>query len=213
MNKYFNKQTVLSFIIGGILFSSVGVFAATTLNVTPNQYPIIVDNEKKDIEGYNIDGRTYLQLRDTTEVLDANLNFKDNTIYINTENTLTTELTPEPDTTLTPTPTSVNINTNNESEVNKNMETQTTLDNLKIYYYDTKLKQYTGGTTGTKYIKLTDILKKGYTLKRNGSIGALIKNEKEIVINIPLEEIGLSTMIKYDYYINNIFPLLTKEDI
>jgi FlaG/FlaF family flagellin (archaellin) len=221
MNKWFNKQTVLSFILGGMLFSSVGVFAATQLVATPNKYPIKVNNSEVNLEAYNINNRTYLQLKDVTEVLNADLNFKDNTILINTNSdsiNSTQETTPNPTVvstptpiiTLIPTPTSVVINTNNESEVNKNMES--TIDNLKIYYYDTKLKQY-NKSTGTKYIKLVHILEKykpkGYNLESNNNIGTLIKNEKEILLNnIPLENIELFTMIKYDYYINNILPLL-----
>ncbi len=97
MNKWFNKQTVVSFILGGILFSSAGVFAATQLNITPNPYPIVVNDENANVEGYNIEGRTYLQLRDITDILGISLAFVDNVIYIDKSNKVNNKVTQTPD--------------------------------------------------------------------------------------------------------------------
>lgn len=220
MNKWFNKQTIVSFILGGILFSSAGVFAATQLNIVPNTFPIKINNNEVDLEAYNIEGITYLQLRDTTEVLNAELDFKDNTIYINTNNVSgddnISESTPIPIITSIPTPTSVDINTNKESEVNKMNDKPTkTSDRLTIFYYDKSINRYSK-TSGIPYIQLVEILsiykESGFYIETNDNIGKLFnsQNAEPILIDIPLEQIDVFTMIKYDYYQNNIEPLLQK---
>ena len=221
MNKWFNKQTVISFILGAILFSSISVFAATQLNVVPNPFPIVVNNKTSNIEAYNIEGRTYLQLRDTAEVLNVELEFKDNTIYINNSEINNIQEIPTPTVISTPVPTNIDIDIKNESEVDDMESTTTnkTIDGIEIYTYDTELQKYSA--SGDQYIKLVHVLKiykpYGYNIEVKDNIGTLIKKDdttKTILLqNIPLEDIDYFTMIKYDYYIENILPLLTKEDI
>lgn len=221
MNKWFNKQTIISFILGAILFSSVSVFATTQLNVVPNPFPIIVNGKTSDIEGYNIEGRTYLQLRDTAEILNVDLDFKNNKIYINNDEGNNIQETPTPVAISTPVPTNIDIDINNESEVDEMESTITnkTIDGIKIYTYDTELQKYSA--SGNQYIKLVHVLNiykpYGYDIEVKDNIGTLIKKDdttKTILLqNIPLEDIDYFTMIKYDYYIENILPLLTKEDI
>lgn len=221
MNKYFNKQTLVSFILGGILFSSAGVFAATQLNVIPNQYPIKVDNKEVDIEGYNIDGRTYLQLRDITEILNADLDFQNNTILIDTDTSdtevISNELatsTPNINPTILPTP--VPTNTNNESEVKEAVELQIpTLEQRQ-----NKPKSTPDGITdidiydGKYYIGIlhikSSIKNKGYSMNNNNNNLSITKDDILIIENIPskyLSGFG-NEAIEYDYYINKILPLI-----
>ncbi len=231
MNKYFNKQTVMSFILGGIVFSSVGIFAATELSILPNPYPIVVNGEKADVEGYNIEGRTYLQLRDMTEVLDTTLNFKDNTIFIdsniNINNDSEMNLTPSPIITITPKPTptvstDVNINTNNESEVDDLKKLDTTLLEQK----KNKPESTPDGITkididnGKYYIGIAliqhQIENKGYKLICDSNkVYKLIKDDNILLDNVEymlLSKYGYD-VIEYNYYVNNILPLIQKEDI
>lgn len=63
MKKYLNKYTVAAFIIGAVLFSSIGVFAET-MNVSKNPFPIFIDGAEATVEAYNIGGYTYLKLGD-----------------------------------------------------------------------------------------------------------------------------------------------------
>lgn len=63
MKKYFNKYTVAAFIIGAVLFSSIGVFA-DTMNVSKNPFPVFIDGIEAKVEAYNIGGYTYLKLGD-----------------------------------------------------------------------------------------------------------------------------------------------------
>ncbi len=194
MNKWFNKQTVVSFILGGVLFSSAGVFATTQLNIVPNSYPIVVNDENADVEGYNIEGRTYLQLRDITNILGISLDFKNNTIYINTKDS--------------------NISDN---KIDNNDPLTKTADGLTIFYYDKNSNRYSK-TTGTQYIQLVEFLNEykelGYSVEVENNLGKLINSQKTepILTNIPIEQIDTFTMIKYDYYINIIIPLINSFD-
>jgi hypothetical protein len=221
MNKWFNKQTVLGFILGGILFSSIGVFAAVELNVTPNKYDIMVNGEKTDIQGYNIEGRTYLQTRDTAKVLGADLNFKNNTIYIdtndNTNNTseVTLNPTPTPIITLTPTQTSADINTNNESEVkNMNVVAQTP-DGIEILY--TLNDNFEYDPNGKPYLDWMQITNKCKSLnlnfdfdKESQTYQIKDQNNNIIVNNIPTYQKGKIYILCSDY-INIILPKIKGE--
>ncbi len=66
--KNFFKQTkniIVGIIIGLTFGTSVGVFAATQYVVNPNRFPISVNGEKTtDVSGLNVNGSTYLKLRD-----------------------------------------------------------------------------------------------------------------------------------------------------
>ena len=66
------KKYIMGFVSCAILFSAT-VFAQT-LVVKENSFPIIVDGKESTLKAYNIDGSTYLMLRDTgkvVELLDA----------------------------------------------------------------------------------------------------------------------------------------------
>jgi hypothetical protein len=187
MNKWFNKQTVLSFIIGGMLFSSVGVFAATQLNVTPNKYPVVVNGENVDVEGYNIEGRTYLQLRDITDILGISLDFKNNTIYINSDKS------DKVNNTITQTPDGIEIiyvlNDNFEYDPNGEpyldwMQVTNKCKSLNFdFIYDDKTQKY------------------------------IIKdmNNNIVVDNIPVYQKGRKYIL-YSDYVNIIMPIINNVD-
>ena len=82
MSKYFNKQTIASFLLGITLASTVGLFAVEGLDISINPYPIIKSGEEVKAEGYNINGSTYLKTRDVANLVGTNVEFKDSKIYI-----------------------------------------------------------------------------------------------------------------------------------
>jgi len=83
MNKY--KQFILGVLTGTTLFSGA-VFAANELNIKLNSYPVLINGTKANVEAYNIDDYTYLKLADVGKALGSKVVFNqvDNQIEITT---------------------------------------------------------------------------------------------------------------------------------
>ncbi len=77
------RNFITGFVSGAVVFSMVGVIAAGTFTATPNVYPIKLDGEDVNIEGYEIDDYTYFKLRDISKVAGGfDVDFKDDTILL-----------------------------------------------------------------------------------------------------------------------------------
>ena len=83
-------SNIACFISGVIIASTVGAVAAT-YTATENTFPIKVNGQNVQMEGYNIDGSTYFKLRDIGDKMGFDVGFKDNTIYVGEVPTQTTE--------------------------------------------------------------------------------------------------------------------------
>lgn len=78
------KKFIFGIIVGALLFGGI-VAAADTLNITLNPFPVLIDNEPTTVEGYNIDGYTYLKLADFKKAkLGVSFNQTENRIEITT---------------------------------------------------------------------------------------------------------------------------------
>ena len=75
------KKFVLGFIIGALLFSFASVYAAGELNIASNPFPVFINGVQTEVDGYNINGYTYLKLRDF-ELAGLKVDFKDRKIYV-----------------------------------------------------------------------------------------------------------------------------------
>jgi hypothetical protein len=67
MKKIFNstKNIIIGMVIGLTIGTTAGVFAANQFTINPNPFPINVNGEKTtDVSGLNVNGSTYLKLRD-----------------------------------------------------------------------------------------------------------------------------------------------------
>ena len=62
LRKY--KQFMIGFLVGALLFSLSPVFAEGGLNIMENPFPILVNGQPTEVEGYNINGYTFLKLVD-----------------------------------------------------------------------------------------------------------------------------------------------------
>jgi hypothetical protein len=81
----------LSGLLTGIIVSlSITVFAAE-FNIIPNPYPILIDGVQTEVEGYNIDGSTFLKLK-AFEKAGLEIAFENNNILINTQSKETSTL-------------------------------------------------------------------------------------------------------------------------
>lgn len=74
-------SNIACFIGGIIIASTVGAIAAN-YTATPNEFPVKVNGQETQIEGYNIEGSTYFKLRDIGDKMGFAVDFQDNTIIV-----------------------------------------------------------------------------------------------------------------------------------
>lgn len=138
------KSFISGLLIGSITTLSISVFSEDIFKITNNSYPIYVDGNKKDINGLNVNGSTYLGLQPTADALNASVKFNSDNktieIYSN-ENK--------------------HIKTNNNTSLPNNSIPEVTYndDNSTI----TKLKDEVDDFTITTYKKFKAIKYKEYT--------------------------------------------------
>jgi hypothetical protein len=78
------NKFIIGFICGASLFGAAGVFAGQYM-ATENPFPVKLNNQNVQIEGYNIDGSTYFKLRDIADVVGGfSVDFTNDTIQIST---------------------------------------------------------------------------------------------------------------------------------
>jgi hypothetical protein len=76
MKKFNFKSLVIGLVIGATLFSGTA-YAIEGLNVSPNPFPILIDNVQTAIEAYNINGFTYVKLGDIGKVTNTSVKFNE----------------------------------------------------------------------------------------------------------------------------------------
>lgn len=76
------RNFIIGVITGALVFGTVGVFAGQYI-ATENTFPIKLNNNNVNLNGYNVDGSTYFKLRDIADVVGGfNVDFKNNTIRL-----------------------------------------------------------------------------------------------------------------------------------
>lgn len=75
------KKEALFFTAGVLTAVSITALAAQ-LEVNPNSFPITINGEPVEIEGYNLNDNTYFKLRDIGDKLGFNVGFENDTIVI-----------------------------------------------------------------------------------------------------------------------------------
>ncbi len=82
------KKIILGMVLGFILGStSLMLVAAGVITVKDNVFPIIMNGEKVKLAAKNLNGSTYLNLRDASALFNAEIKFENKTIYIESANT------------------------------------------------------------------------------------------------------------------------------
>lgn len=77
------KKFICGLVAGTVLTSLVGAYAVS--EIYENPYPIYVNGEQKEIQGYNIDGYSYFKLRDIAEATNGfNVDFQNDSVVIDT---------------------------------------------------------------------------------------------------------------------------------
>lgn len=177
------KKFILGFITGGIICAAVTGFAVEYA-LTANPYPIKVNGQAAAIEGYNINDSSYFKLRDIADALGGfNVDFKDNTIVLETETapTPTAEPIPTAQTDLSPLP-EVEVETFDGKEYVRK-------SNVEKMLKDIGLGDYLFSTT--KFIKFYGA---------NPPFPVLLDN----IPQCPTD----SLLIPYSYYQSTIIPII-----
>lgn len=78
-----NKSKIFAVVVA--LAVATPVLANEIYQATKNGFKVLVNNREADIEGYNINDYTYFKLRDIGKAVGFEVDFKDDTILINTE--------------------------------------------------------------------------------------------------------------------------------
>lgn len=75
------KKFISGLVVGTIITSIVGVFAVNSIYENP--YPIFVNGEQKQIQGYNVDDYSYFKLRDIADAVGGfTVDFQNDAIQI-----------------------------------------------------------------------------------------------------------------------------------
>ena len=72
-------------VVAATVIAATPVMANEIYKAAKNKFKVMVNNREADIEAYNIDGYTYFKLRDIGKEVGFEVDFKDDTILIDTE--------------------------------------------------------------------------------------------------------------------------------
>lgn len=76
------NKFIAGFVCGAVVFGMIGAFAAQ-YSATDNPFPVKLNGQDINIEGYNINDETYFKLRDIADAVGGfSVDFNDNTIIL-----------------------------------------------------------------------------------------------------------------------------------
>lgn len=168
----------------GILIGATATLSITALAeyvIVPNSFPVKVNGQTVQVEGYNINDSTYFKLRDVADAVGGfEVGFEDNAIVVNTPNK------PAP----APTQISTDITVVKGEDGN-----DYTSDGLKIEYID--------DVAYINSLKITDI----YDIFFIGDNCVYDKNKNKIDITIPTHP-EYSQYIPLEFYKNTLVTFI-----
>ncbi|HEX2925073.1 MAG TPA: hypothetical protein VHP38_02245 [Ruminiclostridium sp.] len=184
------KKYIAGLLSGIIIAMSVTAFAAVELKVIPNPYPVMIDGTKADVQGYNINGSTYLKLSDL-KVTGLNAKFANKQITIS--------------------------KAQESTETTKDGTTKMTSDSLKIYTIDDK--EYVSMRDVCKlYSKFSYGIPEGLSpedkalaFKKITSRDQFTTSYKDLIPRMEFFIYEGATYVSVDYYTNTILPLIKTE--
>jgi hypothetical protein len=195
--EYRMKKIIIGFIVGALMFSIIPVMAQEGLTVVPNPFPVVIDGVVTEVEGYNINGYTFLKLADFGKAgLTVKFNETDKQIEISS--TKKAVITPEP----IP---DKGDDVVSDKQVYEENGYKVIMDN-EVEYYSWKSicdniepKGYNIG-----YDKTGDSM---FLIKYN-TIKKSTADSTKILESIPYKIFNDATHIPKDYYLNKILPLI-----
>lgn len=205
LKKY--KHFLIGFLVGTLLFSLSPVFANGELNIIKNPFPILINGQVTEVEGYNINGYTFLKLADFGKAgLDVKFNETEKRIEItNIQDVIESNKNEEI------------INT---EKGDSDMSEEMAVNNSTIEKDGYNLIV----VNGIEYVSIEEIYEKykdeycfnpldGSRPLARGI--TLIDNEtNQILLRIPRRQIDMFNNKEYitsKYFVDTILPLITKE--
>jgi|GEM_PF-809002 hypothetical protein len=197
---------IIGFISCAVILGGVA-FAATELSVKPNPFPVLINGTETTVEGYNINGYTFLKLADFKKAgLTIKFNETDSRIEVtttqNTQSKFPEENTATPEPMVTPQPVEQPPILDGISFVDKwegKYYVSIELINKKIrplgydiYFYPNDKDAY--------------MLIKTNPFSQSGRVGKLTSTDEILIENLPVYEHPLE--LEVDYYTSTILPLI-----
>jgi hypothetical protein len=193
------KKIIIGFIVGALMFGIIPVMAEGELTVVPNPFPVLIDGVVTEVEGYNINGYTFLKLADFGKAgLTVKFNETDKQIEISS--TKKAVITPEP---IPDKGDDVASDIQVYEEGNYDV---VKIDGVEYYceksippWYDLYAKGY-----GVGYDKATGT---AFLMKYNGDVKQY-DDYTVLLQNIPQTNYKGKTYIEKNFYINSVLPLI-----
>lgn len=186
LRKY--KHFVIGFLVGALLFSLSPVFAEGELNIIKNPFPILINGQVTEVEGYNINGYTFLKLADFGKTgLVVKFNETEKRIEIESVGG--------------------NYSERGEDKVSDTITTEnTTSDGLTIYTID-----------GVRYIAMADVCDKydkyaiGVSEKNSQNLALKLRQGGfEVIDSLDFKIINYMTYVTVDYYTSTVQPIVAE---
>ena len=186
LRKY--KQFMIGFLVGALLFSLSPVFAEGELNIINNPFPILINGQVAEVEGYNINGYTFLKLADFGKTgLVVKFNETEKRIEIESVGKNSSE--------------------RGDDKVSDGIATEaTTSDGLTICTID-----------GVRYIAMADVCDKydkyaiGVSEKNSQNLALKLRQGGfEVIDSLDFKIINYMTYVTVDYYTSTVQPIVAE---
>lgn len=195
------KTLTIGIIIGAV--AALSITALAEYITTPNPYPVKVNGQEVQVEGYNINDSTYFKLRDVADAVGGfSVDFADNTIIVNTNRG---EGVPTP----TPVPTSTDT-PGAEPVANAKATPNPKLGEDNVVFFTENGYEFTSDglpiyvlDSGNKYVT-TEYIKMVYNFEENGyefAVGRICDSDYNVVLSdIQLASDNRPSHIEASYY-------------
>ena len=188
------KKFIIGFIVGALMFGIIPVMAQEGLTVVPNPFPVVIDGVVTEVEGYNINGYTFLKLADFGKAgLTVKFNETDKQIEISS--TKKAVITPEP------IPDKGDDVVSDVEKFEENGYQGIRVDGVEYYSMKSIADSIYDKGYNIGYDRNEDSL---FLIKYNGAK----KNSTRILTGIPYKVFDGATHIEKSYCLNEILPLV-----
>jgi hypothetical protein len=183
------KKFIIGFIVGALMFSIIPVMAQEGLTVVPNPFPVLIDGVVTEVEGYNINGYTFLKLADFGKAgLTVKFNETDKQIEISS--TKKAVITPEP------IPDKGDDVVSDVEKFEENGYQGIRVDGVEYYL----LKSIDDAIRSNGYL---------FYFKPNTKKWALVNSKDNVMLNeVPYTIFNDNSYIVKGYYLNTILPIV-----
>lgn len=193
------KSLGFGIVLGLFIGVTVTALAQQVYEAYTNSFPVYVNGEQKDIEGYNINGSTYFKLRDLGSFIGFEVDFKEDNILIETSKNNDNVATSQNNVLLND-DTQKCISTIDDMMKKADAVTVLANDGVQVGYFSTDLNLILNNTFILNNVAKVDG-KSVYSAKLLTNSGDVLLEDLDIVVIC--ERICLTP----EYFVNTILPL------